>query len=105
MWFRVVSVMLTRNISHTCSFILAAFSDGDGPLAAGAALQTAVVFSISSSYMRGGGESQVDAEGQRSRAERSWRSKHWKKVKNQSPDLQSSKLAIRLCIPMNETRK
>ena len=76
---------------------MAAFSDGDGPLAAGAALQTAVVFTISS-YMRGGGESQVEAEGQRSRAERSWRSKHWKKVKNQSPDLQSSKLAISLCV-------
>lgn len=80
---------------------MAAFSD-DGPLAAGAALHTAaVVVSSTSSYMRGGGggESQVEAEGQRSRAERSWRSKHWKKVKNQSPDLQSSKLATSLCIP------
>ena len=83
---------------------MAAFSDGDDPLTAGAALHTAavVVFSISSSYMRGGRESQVEAEGQRSRAERSWRSKHWKKVKNQSPDLQSSKLAISLCIPTDE---
>ena len=81
---------------------MAAFSD-DGPLAAGAALHTAaVVVSSTSSYMRGGGESQVEAEGQRSRAERSWRSKHWKKVKNQSPDLQSSKLAISLCIPVDE---
>ena len=83
MWFRVVSVIngyLTQNISHTCSFILAPFSDG-GPLAAGAALHTAaVVVSSTSSYMRGGGggESQVEVEGQRSRAERSWRSKHWK---------------------------
>ena len=77
---------------------MAAFSDSDGPLAAGVALHTAavVVFSTSS-YMRGGGESQVEAEGQRLRAERSWRSKHWKKVKNQS-----SKLATRLCIPTDE---
>ena len=61
--------------------------------------------------MRGGGESQVEAEDQRFRAEKSWRSKHWNKVKKQTLDLkkqtldlQRSRLALKsLYTPIDKT--
>lgn len=54
--------------------------------------------------MRGGGESQVEAEDQRSRAEKSWRSKHWNKVKKQTPDIQKEQVSYKsLYIPIDKT--
>ena len=41
----------------------------------------------------------MEAEDQRFRAEKSWRSKHWNKEKKQTPDLQRSRLVLSLCIP------